>query len=1012
VTDVLRPPVPSEREQAAGAPTPAAPQTPAFSTTPGVVEKASWRTWVRGFIADMNPHINRSGHSARPFWVMVSEAGGQGVAAGTLAASFLVMRRDLGISDSALVGISGLFGVAGAALGPFAGWFADHFSRVKIALVSGLIWAGVALMFGIWPGVVGLVIMKMVQGVVGGFAPIGVATTVPLLSDYYPPEIRGRVIGAKAAIGASALLPGTLLGGAVASTWGWRPAVILTGFISLLGTLPWFTLREPARGRWDRLYLGASEEVANREQTKPSFGESMRAALAVRTLRRITYAEMFLSAGGPVLTPLLLIIVTRTAGIEPFAVAVMFCAQQVMTSLGLSFGGTLVDRLLADKPGRVMTFVGIVQLGNLLIIVLLAFVANPVVGFTVALIQPAFSATPIAAKDTLLSLVIPARLRSFGLQLPKLFGLLGLLCLPLAMAVTSGGDVIRNSIIFSSPFLAVGVILYLTSSVDVAKDIEDARLAALTSEEMHQTGHLLLCRQVDVHYDGVQVLFDVDFEVAEGELVALLGTNGAGKSTLLRAIAGQAPVTGGSIYLDSRDITRTPAHELAKFGIVQMPGGKGVFPNLTVRENLTAAGWLDGAGLNERVDKVLELFPALRERLDLAAGALSGGEQQMVALGQALIMRPKLLLIDELSLGLAPAIVEQLLQAVEEIHRSGTAIVLVEQSVNIALTVADRAVFMEKGEVRFSGPTDELLARPDIIRSVYLKGTTSGAAVPTRLRNYLADDRATVLNVEDAHVSYGGVKALAGASVQVTAGEIVGIIGPNGAGKTTLFDAVSGFVPITQGRIAISGGKDVTALTPDQRARLGLGRSFQDARLFPSLTVLETITVAMERHTAASRSAVLAALWLPQVRKAERKLRNRAEGLIELLGLGDYREKFVSELSTGSRRIVDLACEMAADPDVLLLDEPSSGIAQAEAEELGPVLDRVRRETGCGLLVIEHDMRLLTSIADRMVGMVRGETIVEGSVADVTEDPRIIDAYLGTSDRVLARSGQRQKRSN
>ena len=1011
MTDILRPPVPSEREQAAGAPTPAAAQPPAFSTTPGVVEKASWRAWVRGFIADMNPHIKRSGHSARPFWVMVCEAGGQGVAAGTLAASFLVMRRDLGISDSTLVGISGLFGLAGAAIGPFAGWFADHFSRVKIALVGGLVWGAVALMFGLWPGVVGLVVMKMVQGVVGGFAPIGVATTVPLLSDYYPPQIRGRVIGAKAAIGASALLPGTLLGGAVASTFGWRPAVILTGFISLVSSLPWLTIREPARGRWDRLYLGASEEVANREQTKPSFGESMRAALAVRTLRRITYAEMFLSAGGPVLTPLLLVILTRTAGIEPFAVAVMFCAQQVMTSLGLSFGGTIVDRLLADKPGRVMTFLGVVQLCNLLAIVLLAFVDNRALGFAMALIQPAVSATPMAAKDTLLSLVIPARLRSFGLQLPKLFGLLGLLCLPLAMAVTSGGDVIRNSILFSSPFLAVGVILYLTSSVDVAKDIEDARLAALTSEEMHQTGDLLLCRQVDVHYDGVQVLFDVDFEVAQGELVALLGTNGAGKSTLLRAIAGQAPVTGGAIHLDGRDITRTPAHELAKFGIVQMPGGKGVFPNLTVRENLTAAGWIDPADLDQRIAKVLDLFPALRDRLDLAAGALSGGEQQMVALGQALIMRPKLLLIDELSLGLAPAIVEQLLQAVEEIHRSGTAIVLVEQSVNIALTVADRAVFMEKGEVRFSGPTDELLARPDIVRSVYLKGTTSGAAAPTRLRSYLAEDRATVLTVEDVHVSYGGVKALAGASVQVTAGEIVGIIGPNGAGKTTLFDAVSGFVPITNGRMAVSG-KDVTALTPDQRARLGLGRSFQDARLFPSLTVLETITVAMERHTAASRSAVLSALWLPQVRKAERKLRNRAEGLIELLGLGDYREKFVSELSTGSRRIVDLACEMAADPDVLLLDEPSSGIAQAEAEELGPVLDRVRRETGCGLLVIEHDMRLLTSIADRMVGMVRGETIVEGSVADVTEDPRMIDAYLGTSERVLARSGQRQKRSN
>jgi len=192
----------------------------------------------------------------------------------------------------------------------------------------------------------------------------------------------------------------------------------------------------------------------------------------------------------------------------------------------------------------------------------------------------------------------------------------------------------------------------------------------------------------------------------------------------------------------------------------------------------------------------------------------------------------------------------------------------------------------------------------------------------------------------------------------------------------------------------VIGGRDATLLGPDQRARLGLGRSFQDARLFPSLTVLEAIEVAMERH-AGSR-----------LKRVERKLRNRAEALIELLGLGDFREKFVSELSTGSRRIVDLACEMAADPDVLLLDEPSSGIAQAEAEELGQLLDRVRRDTGCGLLVIEHDMRLLTGIADRMVGMVRGQTIVSGTVTDVTEDPTMVEAYLGTSERVLARSGE------
>jgi branched-chain amino acid transport system ATP-binding protein len=958
----------------------------------------------------MNPGLKAHGHDSWPFWVMVINGATQGVFAGTLASSFIVIKRDLGMSDSALVAVSGLFVIAGALAGPFIGYVADRISRVAISAVAALAWALSALAFGVWPSIVGLVLMKIVHETLGGFGPLSTATTVPLLADYYPPEIRGRVVGAKAALAGTSVIPGGLLGAGISTVFGWQPAIIFTSFITLAGSLPWLTLREPARGRWDRLRLGVSEEVADKEQPHASFAESMRAAMAVRTLRRIAYAQIFLSAGGPVLAPIFLIITARNAGVAPIAIAIVAAIQQLAVGFGLSAGGTLVDRLLAHKPGRVMTFLGAVNVFNMTGILILALIHNRPIALFLLIAQPFVSATPIAARDTLLSLVVPARLRSFGLQLPSLFGLIGLLSLPIGVAVASGGDPITGSLLFATPLVGIGALIYFTASVDVSKDVLDARLAAITEEEMARShdegaGAMLITRQLDVHYDGVQILFGVDFDVREGELVALLGTNGAGKSTLLRAISGLAPITGGTAYLDGRDITHAPPHELARFGVVQMPGGKGVFPGLTVRENLQAAGWIDAADLDARIARVLDLFPALAERMDLAAGALSGGEQQMVALGQALIMRPKLLLIDELSLGLAPAVVEQLLRAVEAIHAQGTAVILVEQSVNLALTVADRAVFMEKGEIRFSGPTAELLARPDIVRSVYLKGTSGGSTVVnTRGRYIPAGEQAVVLEATDVHVHYGGVKALDGADVSVAAGEIVGLIGPNGAGKTTLFDAISGFVPLASGAIEISG-RDATVLGPDQRARIGLGRSFQDAKLFPSLTVLEVVAVAMERHTAASRSAALSALWLPPVRRAERKLRARAEALIDLMGLGDYREKFVSELSTGSRRIVDLACEMAADPDVLLLDEPSSGIAQAEAEELGPLLDRVRRETGCGLLVIEHDMRLLTGIADRMVGMVRGQTIVSGTVRDVTEDDRMVEAYLGRSERVLARSG-------
>jgi branched-chain amino acid transport system ATP-binding protein len=223
----------------------------------------------------------------------------------------------------------------------------------------------------------------------------------------------------------------------------------------------------------------------------------------------------------------------------------------------------------------------------------------------------------------------------------------------------------------------------------------------------------------------VRVLFGVDLEVREGEVVALLGTNGAGKSTLLNAISGVVEPDGGNVWFRGDAITGEAPERTVARGIVQVPGGRGVFPRLTVEENLAMGGFLlrrDKALLAERTAEVLELFPRLRERWRQPAGVLSGGERQMLTLAQSLLLRPRLLLVDELSLGLAPSVVQELLQALRRINADGTAVVLVEQSVNVALTLADRAYFMEKGEVRFSGPTSELLGRSDLLRSVFLEG--------------------------------------------------------------------------------------------------------------------------------------------------------------------------------------------------------------------------------------------------------------------------------------------------
>jgi ABC-type branched-subunit amino acid transport system ATPase component/ABC-type branched-subunit amino acid transport system permease subunit len=525
--------------------------------------------------------------------------------------------------------------------------------------------------------------------------------------------------------------------------------------------------------------------------------------------------------------------------------------------------------------------------------------------------------------------------------------------------------------------------------------------------------NLLSIRSLDVAYGQVQVLFGVSLEVTQGEIIALLGTNGAGKSTVLRAISGLVAPRSGSITIEGSDITGMAAHKIAALGVSQVPGGRGIFPSLTVAENLRTAGWMykrDRAYIERATTEVLELFPILRTKLDEQAATLSGGQQQMLTLGMAFLSQPRLLMIDELSLGLAPVVVEQLLEVVKELRRRGTTIILVEQSVNVALTVAETAYFMEKGEIKFHGPTAELLERPDVLRSVFLEGAASRQSAPARTTRRAAGvgvagngSRPVVLATTGVTKSFSGVRAIDDVSIELHDGEILGVIGPNGAGKTTLFDLISGFLLPDAGRIDFDG-QDVTMHRPEQRSLLGLARSFQDARLFGALTVHQAIAVALDRDLEV-RDPVAAALNLPEVSDAERRVGVRADELVDFMGLGAFRDKFVSELSTGSRRIVDLACQLGMEPRVILFDEPSSGIAQRETEALGPLLVRIREETGASLLVIEHDMPLITEIADRIVALDLGQVIVEGDADTVLNDSHVVASYLGSTREVIERSG-------
>jgi branched-chain amino acid transport system ATP-binding protein len=260
---------------------------------------------------------------------------------------------------------------------------------------------------------------------------------------------------------------------------------------------------------------------------------------------------------------------------------------------------------------------------------------------------------------------------------------------------------------------------------------------------------------------------------------------------------------------------------------------------------------------------------------------------------------------------------------------------------------------------------------------------------------------AAALQAVGVGISFGGVRAVHDVSFSVAPGEIVGIIGPNGAGKTTLFDCLSG-QHAHDGRVLL-GGTDATSSSPHERARAGLGRSFQDARLFHSMTVLDTLRVASERHRPRGSGALSTLLGRTAVAEAEAD--EKAHAVIEAFGLSAYADKGIGELSTGTRRVVDLAGILIQRPSVVLLDEPSSGLAQKEAEALGPLLLRLRDELGCALVVIEHDMPLLLGLAERLVALETGRVIAEGDPAAVIADPEVVRSYLGSDQVAIKRSG-------
>lgn len=521
---------------------------------------------------------------------------------------------------------------------------------------------------------------------------------------------------------------------------------------------------------------------------------------------------------------------------------------------------------------------------------------------------------------------------------------------------------------------------------------------------------LLRVRDLDVTYAGsVRALRGVSLDVPQGCVVAVLGSNGAGKTTLLRAISGTLPFAGGSVAAGSIEFAGRGLHRMApaavvRAGVVQVPEGRQVFAHLSVAENLRAGGL--AAARRSRAaarERVYGLFPVLRQRAGQRAGLLSGGEQQMLAIARALMASPRLLLLDEPSLGLAPQMVERIAEGIAEIRRQGTTVLLVEQNAAVALELADTAYVLEVGRVALHGPAAHL-AGADEVRDRYLggaaaKGRGPGAAAKARIATDGGRRRVAAvpeLVVKDLSVRFGGVAALEGVSFTVAPGSVHALIGPNGAGKSTCLNALTGVYRVAAGS-ARYGGVELTRLRPHRIARLGVSRTFQNLVLSPTATVLENLMLGRHRHGRAG--FVTAGLRLPAARRERAAQEDKVRGVAELVELSTMLDRPVAALPYGVQKRVELARALCAEPTLLLLDEPAAGMSVEESARLAALVAEVRAELGISILLIEHDMAFVMGIADQVTVLDFGRRIACGSPAEVQRDPEVVRVYLGTPRR-------------
>ena len=601
------------------------------------------------------------------------------------------------------------------------------------------------------------------------------AADLPLMSDYYGASSRARVFGYLSIAGlVGGLISGPLIGWLV-QIWTWRVATMVLGALSLVVACLVFLLKEPARGAADRVDLGMDAELARIAPAPPTLLEALRGAWSIRTLRLQAIAGFVQGFSSPLMVLLMLIMAQKFA-LGPFERGLISTIGIVLTFPTLLIGTAVADRLLARKPSTLVVLQAGAQFLTSVALVLQAFSPNLVVFVILGVIPSIVSALLGPVGAVVQAMILPARYRGVGMQVYTPFSLIGAVLAPVLLAVSAQIN-LQMAFLFFAPFLVISGLLYLASANSVSRDIRAARATAAAEEialsaALEQSDKALVVQDLEVAYGEHVALASVSFSVPTATITAVCGPNGAGKTSLLRAVAGHQQANNGAVFVLGRDATHLSASELTDVGVTFVPGGEGVFGHLSVRANLELAVAGGRRSLQRRrkilredhkayrrflaqqeklqaeagpgevvsatmlppadsvtdhrftVDEVLAAFPSIAERLDDRAATLSGGEQQMVSLGQAMLMGPDVLLIDELTMGLSTAVIDRLLASLVSIRDQGTTVVLVEQSLETANRVADHLLFLHEGRIRYEGDPRGIYDHPELVRAA-VRGSTA-----------------------------------------------------------------------------------------------------------------------------------------------------------------------------------------------------------------------------------------------------------------------------------------------